>query len=80
MPSKLESQFSEANWGDTTLRYAPTVERVSSQKYATIIDGARAYCRQRKAMASRAQAAAAINDDDNDRGMLEVSSDIDLSD
>jgi hypothetical protein len=81
VPTKNEAQFSEANWGDTTTRYLPTIERVTSSKYRKIIQGAKDFSRQRKLLASRSRTAAPSPEvEDDDRGMLDVSSDVEPDD
>jgi hypothetical protein len=70
--------FSEANWGQPTMSYIPSVEKVLAHKYDRLIKKARDFNRMKKGRASKAPAAEASrpNEHPNERGNIDVSSDI----
>src|ERR1700727_1244765 len=74
LPPRGESQFSESNWGESTIGYLPSIWHVSHHKYKAIIQGAKPFCRQRKILALRSRSAATTTGDD--RSFLMVSSDV----
>jgi len=66
--------FSEANWGQPTMSYIPSVEKVLAHKYDRLIKKARDFNRMKKGCASKAPAAEVSRP--NERGNIDVSSDI----
>jgi len=73
------AQFSEANWGERTIGYLPSIERVTAQKYQRIIKNARPFCKIRRAASVNLHAAASdVPIGGDDRGMLLVSSDVEM--
>jgi len=74
LPPQGESQFSESNWGESTIGYLLSIRRVSRHKYKAIIQGAKPFCRQRKILALQSRSAAMTTEDD--RSFIMVSSDV----
>jgi len=64
--------FSEANWGQPTMSYIPSIEKVLAHKYHELIKKARDFNRMKKGRASKAPAAEASHP--NERGNIDVSS------
>jgi len=79
VPAQIKSDdyFSDTNWGTTALEYLPSIERLTTQKYAKIIKQARVHLKKaKKAAVARV---AVKNVTANMRGLIPISSDVEMS-
>jgi hypothetical protein len=77
-PRPADDFFSEANWGQQTMSYMPSVEKVLLHKYNKIIEKAMEFNCMKKGRAPKGPVAEVSHL--NERGNIEVSSDIEAKD